>query len=72
MVDFSFLGLKLLSPKMVGAMLCGAPLTVTIGPALGLVVLGAMGGACAFSYASATNTLANKKGQDNTVATPPL
>ncbi len=53
-MDLSFAGLKVAAPKVVSGMWLGLPLTVAIGPGLGLVILGVLGAACVGGYVAAT------------------
>jgi hypothetical protein len=71
MFDPTLAGLKFAAPKLVSGALLGLPITVAIGPGLGLVVVGVLGAACIGGYISAVNSLAHSKPAFS-VATPPI
>ena len=71
MYDIPLTGLKIAAPKLLSGALLGLPITIAIGPGLGLVVMGVLGAACVGGYVSAVNSLANGKPKPS-LATPPL
>ena len=71
MIDIPLTGLKIAAPKLLSGVLLGLPLTVAIGPGLGLVVVGVLGAACVGGYVTAVNSLARGKSRPS-VAIPLL
>ncbi|WP_161539749.1 hypothetical protein [Paramagnetospirillum kuznetsovii] len=71
MFDIPLTGLKLAAPKLLSGALLGLPITIVIGPGLGLVVVGVLGAACVGGYISAVNSLPHAK-SGFSVATPPI
>jgi hypothetical protein len=71
MFDTPLAGLKLAAPKLLSGALLGLPITLTIAPGLGLVVVGVLGAACVGGYISAVNSLTHSKPAFS-VATPPI
>ncbi|CAA7624018.1 hypothetical protein [Magnetospirillum sp. SS-4] len=71
MFDIPLTGLKLAAPKLLSGALLGLPVTIAIGPGLGLIAVGVLGAACIGGYASAVGSLTHAK-SGFSVATPPI
>ena len=71
MLDIPLTGLKIAAPKLLSGVLLGLPITIAIGPGLGLVAVGVLGAACVGGYLSAVNSLTHVK-SGFSVATPPI
>ena len=71
MYDIPLTGMKLAAPKLLSGALFGLPLTIAIGPGLGLVAVGIFGAACIGGYISTVNSLSHGKSSFS-VASPPI
>ncbi len=58
MFEAPIAGLKLAAPKLLSGAILGLPLTLVIGPGVGIVVVGAFGLACLGGYWAAADSLA--------------
>jgi hypothetical protein len=71
MYEMPLTGLKLAAPKLLSGALLGLPVTVAIGPGLGLVAVGVLGAVCIGGFLSAVNSLDHSKSSFS-VAIPQL